>query len=148
MDTDTDVYPTNWLMNGVDNNIGARWALTYKSMTNPGATGPNGTGKNCSTAAMSNWGLATAVGSVTLGSPTAYTPLDSSGTTTNCARYFFMNVTISAQQTFGYPDDVSRGPTITDLTLNFTADPSKRLLHGRTFIDGLQMPNDTPYASQ
>jgi len=148
MDTDTDVYPTNWLMNGVDNSIGAHWVLSYKSMTNPGATGPNGTGKNCSTSAMSNWGLTSTVSSVALGTPTAYTPLDSSGTNTNCARYFFMNVTISAQNTFGYPDDVSRGPTITDLTLNFTADPSKRLLHGRTFIDGLQMPNDTPYASQ
>jgi hypothetical protein len=97
---------------------------------------------------MSNWGLSTTYSNVPLGTPKAYTAYDGSGTNTNCARYFFMNVSISAQNTFGYPDDVSRGPTITDLTLNFTAAPGKRLLHGRTFTGGLQMPNDTPYASQ
>lgn len=144
MDTDTDVYPLKWLLNGVDNNIGARWQMIYRSMTDPGKSGPNGAGMNCSSAQMTNWGKTTAAGDVTLGLPTLYTALDSNGINTNCARYYFMNVSISAQNTFGYPDDVTRGPTITDLTLNFTADPSKRLMHGRTFIGGQQMPNDTP----
>ncbi len=145
LDTDTDVYPTKWLLNGLDNSIGAHWLLSYKSMTNPTANrAGNGTGMDCSAAQMSNWGQTTNHGNVALGMPSLYTALDSSGVNTNCARYYYMNVSISAQETFGYPDDVSRGPTITDLTVNFTADPAKRLLHGRTFINGLQMPLDTP----
>lgn len=145
LDTDTDVYPTKWLLNGLDNSIGAHWKLSYKSMTNPTAnkTG-NGAGMDCSTTQMSNWGQVTNYGNVLLGAPVPYIARDSSGTDTNCARYYFLNVTISAEQTFGYPDDVTRGPTITDLTVSFTADPSKRLMHGRTFINGLQMPLDTP----
>ena len=67
------------------------------------------------------------------------------GTSTSCARFYYFNVTVDSSQAFGYPDDVSRGPTITDLTLQFTADPSKRLMHGRTFVGGLQQPVDTPY---
>jgi hypothetical protein len=146
LDTDTDVYPTKWLLNGLDNSIGAHWRLSYRSMTNPTANkAGNGAGMDCSTAQMTNWGQTTNHGNVELGKPGLYTPLDGSGINTNCARYFNINVSISAQETFGYPDDVSRGPTITDLTVNFTADPTKRLMHGRTFTNGLQMPIDTPY---
>jgi hypothetical protein len=54
-------------------------------------------------------------------------------------------VSIDASQAFGYPEDISRGPTIADLTLQFTANPSKRLMHGRTFTGGLQQPDDTPF---
>ena len=116
-------------------------------MTDPSATGPNGTGKNCSAAAMSTWGQETSFGDVTLMQPGIYTPRDGSNTNTNCARYYYFNVSVDSSKTFGYPDDVTRGPTITDLTLRFTSQPSKRLMHGRTFTGGLQMPNDTPYYS-
>ena len=96
-------------------------------------------------ATMSTWGQETNFGNVTLGTPGLYVVKDGSGTDIKCGRYFFFNVTVDSSQAFGYPDDVSRGPTITDLTLQFTADPSKRLMHGRTFTGGLQMPVDTPY---
>jgi hypothetical protein len=137
MDTDTDVYPNDWLLNGLDNSIGASWQLKYRSMTN--------TTTNCTSPAMTTWGTETNFGNVTLGTPGVYTPLNGSGVTTNCARFYYFNVTIDSSEAFGYPDDVSRGPTITDLTLQFTADPAKRLMHGRTFVGGLQMPDDTPY---
>jgi len=137
MDTDSDVFPNQWLLNGLDNSIGARWQLKYRSMTN--------TTTSCTSPAMSTWGQETNFGDVSLGLPGIYTPKDGSGTNTNCARFYYFNVTIDSSQTFGYPDDVSRGPTITDLTLQFTADPSKRLMHGRTFTGGLQQPDDTPY---
>ena len=94
---------------------------------------------------MSTWGQDTDFGDITLGTPGAYIVKDGGGTDIKCGRYFFFNVTVDSSQAFGYPDDVSRGPTITDLTLQFTADPSKRLMHGRTFTGGLQMPVDTPY---
>lgn len=137
MDTDSDVYPTKWLLNGVDNSIGAKWQLKYRSMTN--TTTP------CTTPAMTTWGKDTNFGNVTLGLPGIYIPKDGAGANTNCARYYYFNVTVDSSKAFGYPDDVSRGPTITDLTLSFTADPSKRLMHGRTFTGGLQQPIDTPY---
>ena len=137
IDTDSDVFPNYWLLNGIDNSIGAKWQLKYRSMTN--------TTTSCSSPAMSTWGSETNFGDVTLGVPGVYTPRNGSGVSTNCARFYYFNVTIDSSQAFGYPDDVSRGPTITDLTLQFTADPSKRLMHGRTFIGGLQQPIDTPY---
>lgn len=137
MDTDSDVFPTKWLLNGVDNSIGARWQLNYRSMTN--------TTTLCKSPAMTTWGADTVFGDVTLGLPGVYTPKDGSGVTTNCARFYYFNVGVDSSQAYGYPDDVGRGPTITDLTLQFTADPSKRLLHGRTFTGGLQQPDDTPY---
>jgi len=137
IDTDSDVFPTNWLLNGVDNSIGANWQLKYRSMTN--------TTTSCTSPAMTTWGTETNFGNVTLGLPGTYTPLDGSGVNTNCARFYYFNVSIDSSQAFGYPDDVTRGPTITDLTLQFTADPSKRLQHGRTFTGGLQQPLDTPY---
>jgi len=137
IDTDSDVFPNNWLLNGLDNSIGAFWQLKYRSMTN--------TTTSCTSPAMSTWGSETNFGNVTLGLPGVYTPKDGSGTNTNCARFFYFNVTVDSSQAFGYPDDVTRGPTITDLTMQFTADPSKRLMHGRTFTGGLQQPIDTPY---
>ncbi len=137
MDTDSDVFPSSWLLNGVDNSIGAKWQLKYRSMTN--------TTTSCTSPAMTTWGQDTVFGDVTLGLPGIYIPKNGSGTNTNCARFYYFNVTIDSSQAFGYPDDVTRGPTITDLTLQFTSDPSKRLMHGRTFIGGLQMPVDTPY---
>ncbi|HET9721528.1 MAG TPA: hypothetical protein VFP32_00670, partial [Candidatus Saccharimonadales bacterium] len=140
MDTDSDVFPNQWLMNGLDNSIGARWQLTYRSMTN--------TSTLCTSPAMTTWGQDTDFGNVTLGLPGLYTPVNGSGNDTNCARFFYFNVTVDSSQAFGYPDDVTRGPTITDITLQFTADPSKRLMHGRTFTGGLQMPDDTPYYTQ
>lgn len=140
IDTDTDVFPTKWLINGLDNSIGASWQLKYRSMTNLTTS--------CTSPAMTTWGQETNVGNVTLGLPGTYTPLNASGTNTNCARFYYMNLTVDSSQAFGYPDDVSRGPTISDITLQFTADPSKRLSHGRTFTGGLQQPDDTPYYSQ
>lgn len=139
IDTDSDVFPNKWLLNGVDNSIGAKWQLKYRSMTN--------TSTLCTSPAMTTWGQETNFGDVTLGQPGVYTPKNASGTNTNCARFFYFNVTVDSSQAFGYPDDVTRGPTITDLTLNFTADASKRLMHGRTFTGGLQQPDDTPYYS-
>jgi hypothetical protein len=129
IDTDTDVFPTKWLMNGLDNFIGARWQLNYRSSTN-------------STAA---WGLNTNYGTVTLGTAGNYYPLDSGGTNTNFARYYYMSVNIDSSQTYGYPEDVNRGPTIADLALFFTSDPSKRMRHGKTFTGGVQQPLDTPF---
>ena len=138
-DTDTDVFPSHWLLNGIDNSTGARWQLKYQSMTNPGAA------IQCAASSMSTWGQETDFGDVELGLPGIYTPLDGGGSDTSCARYFYINVTVDAQNAYGYPEDISRGPTITDFTLRFTADPAKRLMHGRTFLGGVQMPNDTPY---
>lgn len=140
IDTDSDVFPTSWLLNGIDNSIGAKWRLKYRSMTN--------TSTLCTSPAMSTWGQETNFGDVSLGVPGVYTPLNGSGVSTNCARFYYFNVTVDSSQAFGYPDDVTRGPTITDLTLQFTADPSKRLMHGRTFTGGLQQPVDTPYYQQ
>ncbi len=137
IDTDTDVFPTKWLLNGLDNSTGAQWYLKYLSMTN--------TTTSCTSPAMTTWGQVTDVGAVTLGTPGTYTPKNGAGTNTNCARFFYLSVNIDSSQAFGYPEDVTRGPTITDLSLFFTADPSKRLIHGKTFVDGTQQPLDTPF---
>lgn len=129
IDTDTNVFPTKWLLNGLDNSTGARWYLRYSS----------------STAAAATWGQETNFGAVTLGLPGTYTPKDSGGANTSFARYYYLSVYIDSSQAFGYPEDVQRGPTIADLSLFFTADPSKRLIHGKTFIGGQQQPLDTPF---
>lgn len=136
-DTDSDVFPTSWLLNGVDNSIGARWRLKYRSMTNQNT--------GCTSPDMPTWGQETLFGDVALGVPGSYVPLDGSGANTNCARYYYFSVSVDSSKAYGYPEDISRGPTITDLTLQFTANPSKRLMHGRTFTGGLQQPIDTPY---
>lgn len=153
IDTDTDVFPTSWLMNGVDNSTGARWQVKYRSMhdTSDGAGQQNPT-EDCGTSLtmpiMTTWGQETNYGDVTLGDVAEYIPLDDTidGTNDdiNCARYYYFYVSIDASQTFGYPEDVNRGPTIADLSLFFTSDPSKRLRHGKTFTGGEQQPLDTP----
>lgn len=140
IDTDTDVFPTNWLLNGLDNHIGARWSVRYRSMNDI-----DGVPTDCGTADMSTWGQETNFGDVTLGRVETYTPKDGSGNNINCARYFYFYVSIDASKTFGYPDDITRGPTMADLTLYFTSDPSKRMRHGKTFTGGVQQPLDTPF---
>lgn len=139
IDTDTDVFPNSWLMNGLDNSIGARWQVRYRSMNDT-----DGVATDCGSADMSTWGQETNYGNVTLGDVAPYIPKDGSGTDIDCARYFYFYVSIDASKTFGYPEDVDRGPTISDLSLFFTSDPSKRLRHGKTFTGGEQQPLDTP----
>ncbi|MDQ2973545.1 MAG: hypothetical protein M3Q79_03630, partial [bacterium] len=139
IDTDTDVFPTKWLMNGLDNSTGAEWYMRYRSMTDN-----DGDATDC-VSAMTTWGQETNFGKVTLGNPESYVARDGSGNNTNCARYYYLSVTIDSQQAYGYPEDVTRGPTIADLSLFFTSDPSKRLRHGKTFTGGEQQPLDTPF---
>lgn len=156
IDTDTDVFPNTWLMNGLDNSIGARWQVKYRSMHDTNSTTDTVAGtlqqnpnEDCGTSAtmpvMTTWGQETNFGDVTLGKVETYTPKNSSGGNINCARYYYFDVSIDASQTFGYPEDVTRGPTIADLSLFFTSDPSKRLRHGKTFTGGEQQPLDTPF---
>ncbi len=139
IDTDTDVFPNSWLLNGLDNSIGARWQTRYRSMNDT-----DGVATDCGTTDMTNWGEETNFGDTTLGNVNTYVPLDGSGADTDCARYFYFFISIDASRTFGYPEDVNRGPTISDLSLFFTSDPSKRLRHGKTFTGGEQQPLDTP----
>ena len=139
IDADSDVFPTVWLMNGLDNSTGARWYMKYRSMTDPQAP----SGQECIKPIMSSWGQDTSFGEVTLGRVEQYVPKNAGGVSTNCARYYYMLVTIDSQQAYGYPEDVTRGPTIADLSLFYTADPSKRLIHGKTFTGGEQQPLDT-----
>lgn len=129
IDTDSDVDPNKYLANGLDNGIGASWNISYRSSTNAAAA----------------WGQNTDAGAITLGTAGTYTPKDSGGSDTTVARYFYLVVNIDASKTFGYPEDVARGPTMTDLSLFFTADPSKRLRHGKTFTGGVLQPLDTPF---
>jgi N-acetylneuraminic acid mutarotase len=146
IDTDTDVFPNSWLMNGIDNSTGAHWQVKYRSMHDlDSLVNPNeDCGTSSTMAAMTTWGQETNFGDVTLGNVEAYSPLNSSGGNINCARYYYFFVSIDASQTFGYPEDVARGPTMTDLSLFFTSDPSKRLRHGKTFTGGQLQPLDTP----
>lgn len=97
---------------------------------------------------MTTWGQTTNFGEVALGLPGAYIPKDDGGNNSNCARFYYFMVNVDSSRAFGFPEDIQRGPTITDLTLQFTADPSKRLMHGRTFTGGLQQPIDTPHPAQ
>lgn len=149
IDTDTDVFPRGWLMNGLDNSIGARWQVRYRSMhdISDGASQQN-PNEDCGTSAtmpvMTTWGQETIYGDVTLGDVAPYTAYNSSGGNINCARYFYFYISIDASKTFGYPEDVNRGPTIANLSLFFTSDPSKRLRHGKTFTGGELQPLDTP----
>lgn len=137
IDAGKDVFPTKWLMNGIDNSIGARWQMSYKSMNDGQAT------IYCGTGAMTSYGQATNFGDVTLGNPENYIVKDAGGTDIKCSRYFFITVSIDASKTFGYPEDINRGPTIDNITLFFKSNPGSRLLHGKTFIEGQQQPLDT-----
>lgn len=139
IDTDSDVFPNSWLMNGLDNAIGARWRARYRSMNDT-----DGIPTDCGSADMSTWGQETVYGDVSLGDVAPYSALDASGNNIGCARYFYFFVSIDASKTFGYPEDVNRGPTISDLSLFFTSDPNKRLRHGKTFTGGELQPLDTP----
>jgi hypothetical protein len=129
IDTDSDVFPSKTLFNGIDNGIGDSWQLSYRSATN----------------AAGIWGRNTVYGSTVLGTPQSYVPVDTAGTNTNFSRYHFIELSIDVSQAFGYPEDVTRGPTITDLTFQFSADPNKRLRNGKTFVGGEQQPLDTPF---
>jgi hypothetical protein len=140
VDAGHDVFPTKWLLNGLDNSIGARWQMSYRSMNDSTVTD---TTKACGGSVMTGFGALTQFGDVTLASPEAYTVKNSGGTDIKCSRYFFMNVYIDASQTYGYPDDISRGPTLDNLTLFFQSNPGQRLIHGKTFIEGTQQPLDT-----
>ncbi len=155
IDTDTDVFPNSWLLNGLDNSIGARWQVKYRSMhdTSPttdtvGGVLQQNPNEDCGTSTtmpvMTTWGQETNFGDTTLGHVETYTPKNSSGSNINCARFYYFSISIDASQTFGYPEDVNRGPTITDISLFFTSDPSKRLRHGKTFTGGELQPLDTP----
>jgi hypothetical protein len=94
--------------------------------------------------AYPNWGQNSTSSDVIMGDVATYVPRDIAGTDTEFARWYFFKVSIDASKTFGYPEDVTRGPTISDLSLFFTADPNKRLRHGKTFTGGEQQPLDTP----
>ncbi len=124
-----DVFPSKSLFNGIDNGIGANWRLSYRSSTN----------------AAKVWGRNTDYGKTTLGVPQTYIPLDGSGASTSFARYYWIKLSIDGSQAFGYPEDVSRGPTIANLTLQFTANPSQRLRNGKTFINNVEQPLDAPF---
>ncbi|MGH7241661.1 MAG: Kelch repeat-containing protein, partial [Candidatus Saccharimonadales bacterium] len=135
-DTDDDVYPQKWLLNGLDNSVGAFWQLNYRSMS---------TTANCAGSAMTTFGQNTTVNPVTLGTPGTYTVYDGSGTNIHCSRYFYLAISIDSSQAYGYPEDVSRGPTIGDLTFEFQARAGNRLMHGQGFTGGLKQPDDTPF---
>ncbi len=138
IDAGKDVFPTSWLMNGIDNSIGARWQYAYRSMNDPTAATTCGTG-----GAMTAYGQLTTFGDVTLGTPSKYTVRDGSGADIGCSRYFFSTISIDASRTYGYPDDISRGPTLDNFTLFFQSNPGQRLLHGKAFVEGQQQPLDT-----
>lgn len=126
LDTDTDVFPAKYLMNGVDNGTGAQWSLKYQS----------------SNTANHVWGTETDAGTVTLGTPSGQMVYADTNTG---ERWYFLNILVDASQAFGYPEDVTRGPTINDITIEFSTDPGKRLHHGKTFTGGLLQPLDAPF---
>lgn len=129
IDANNDVFPSKVLYNGIDNGTGASWQLQYRSAVD-GATA---------------WGQLSPSTTATLGTPQTYTALDGAGVDSNFARYYWLETTIDDTYAFGYPEDVSRGPTISDMTLQFVANPSKRLRHGKTFINNVQQPLDAPF---
>lgn len=138
VDAGNDAFPRKFLMNGLDNSIGARWQMAYRSMNDP-----TNTTNPCGGSVMTGFGALTNFGDVTLGTPGTYTMKNGAGTDIGCGRYFFMTISIDASQTYGYPDDISRGPTLDNLTLFYNSNPGKRLIHGKTFTEGIQQPLDT-----
>jgi len=141
IDTDTDVFASMWLANGVDNSTGARWSFKYRSMNDPKQTNPT---YQCGGASMPTWGQETNFGPIQLSKPGVYTPKNAAGTNINCSRFYYLSFSIDASQSFGYPEDNNRGPYISDISLYYTASASGRLIHGKTFTGGLQQPLDTP----
>jgi hypothetical protein len=129
IDADTDVLPTHWLLNGFDNPLEARWSLSHRSAT----------------FANASWGQETSYDEATLGQPEVYEPLDETGTNTTFARFYDFVLEIDNSLAYGFPDDASRGATVTDLTLFFTSNPGQRLRHGKTFTGGEQQSFDTPF---
>jgi hypothetical protein len=138
VDAGSDAFPKKFLLNGLDNSIGARWQLAYRSMNDS-----TNTTNPCGGSVMTGYGALTNFGDVTLGTPGTYTMKNGAGTDIGCGRYFFMTVSIDASQTYGYPDDISRGPTLDNLSLFYNSNPGKRLIHGKTFTEGIQQPLDT-----
>jgi hypothetical protein len=138
VDAGNDAFPTKFLLNGLDNSIGARWQMAYRSMNDT-----TNTANPCGGSVMTGFGAGTNFGDVTLGTPGTYTMKNGAGTDIGCGRYFFMTVSIDASQTYGYPDDITRGPTLDNLTLFYNSNPGKRLIHGKTFTEGIQQPLDT-----
>ncbi len=129
VDTDTDVFPYAWLMNGTNDTNTLPWRMEYLSSTSVAVT----------------WGQNTDYEVVTFGQPETYVPLDDSGVDTNFARYYYFSVSVDSSTMFGFPYDVSRGATVTDMTLYFTSNPGQRLRHGKTFTGGEQQSFDTPF---
>lgn len=118
------------------NSVFNLWVDEHKAATDNwvGSANPDG----------AHWGEETDYGDVTLGDVAPYTILDANGDEINFARWYYFFISIDASKTFGYPEDVNRGPTISDLSLFFTSDPNKRLRHGKTFTGGELQPLDTP----
>lgn len=141
IDTDKDVFASMWLANGVDNSTGARWSFKYRSMNDPNVTNPT---YQCGGASMTAWGQETNFGPIQLSKPGVYTPKNGAGTSISCSRFYYLSFSIDSSQAFGYPEDNTRGPYISDISLYYTASASGRMLHGKTFSGGLQQPLDTP----
>lgn len=141
IDAGQDVFPTNFLLNGLDNSIGARWQVSYRAMNDSTVTDTN---KACGGSVMPGYGQLTNFGDVTLGKPERYYAKNSGGTNIGCSRYYFVHISIDASKTYGYPDDISRGPTLDNFLVFFQSNPGQRMLHGKTFVDGGQQPLDTP----
>ena len=79
------------------------------------------------------------------GTPQTYTALDGAGWTQLCS-LLRLETTIDDTYAFGYPEDVTRGSHhIRHDALQFVANPSKRLRHGKTFINNVQQPLDAPF---
>jgi hypothetical protein len=142
IDTDRDVFASMWLANGVDNSTGAQWSLKYRSMNDPLQTNPT---YQCGGAGMTGWGKETNFGAIDLAKPGAYIP-KAAGSDTNiyCSRFYYLSFSIDSSQAFGYPEDNTRGPYISDISLYYSSSGTGRMLHGKTFTGGLQQPLDTP----
>lgn len=138
IDAAKDVTPTVFLLNGLDNSIGARWQFSYRSMNDPANTS-----NPCGGSVMSGFGQLTNFGDVTLGTPGALVAKNGAGTNIGCARFYFLTISIDASKTYGYPEDITRGPTLDNLIFYFNSNPGQRLLHGKTFLEGIQQPLDT-----
>lgn len=141
IDTDRDVFASMWLANGVDNSTGAQWSLKYRSMNDPKITDSQ---YQCGGSGMTTWGQETNFGPIQLSKPGVYTPKNGAGTSIGCSRFYYLALSIDSSQAFGYPEDNTRGPYVSDISLYYSSGGAGRLLHGKTFTGGLQQPLDTP----